>query len=150
MSHTTLSNQRLLPDTKRFLPAEVGLLDIFFKCEVCGKHLVADEEEVGATINCPDCNSPMAVPEISSIGKCPRCQYWLKFSADMKGELVHCPTCYGKVRLPGRPYPETCPKCGVGWVPPLHHCQSCSHSLDDPAIPTLIPTDRPVQGLGAA
>ncbi len=113
--------------------------DIFFKCGSCGNHLVADDAGAGVRIDCPDCNTPTTVPEISTIGKCPRCRYRLKFSSEMKGELVDCPLCHLELRLPGPRYPKICPECGAGWVPPLHRCQLCSYSLDNPRVPTLIP-----------
>lgn len=134
-----VSNQRHLPDPEICLPAEVRMLDIFFKCEACGRHFVADDAGGGVTINCPDCNTPTTIPEISTIGKCPRCRQRLKFSPEMKGEVVHCRACHEKVRLPGQHCPKICPKCGAAWDPPLHRCQRCSYSIDIPAIPTLIP-----------
>jgi DNA-directed RNA polymerase subunit RPC12/RpoP len=112
--------------------------DIFFRCGLCGRHFVADEAGVGMEINCPDCNTPTTIPEISTSGKCPRCRQRLKFSPEMKGESVHCPACRSEVRLPGQHYPKTCPKCGVGWVPPLHRCESCSYSMEDSVTPRLI------------
>ncbi len=105
--------------------------DIFFKCEACGRHFVADDAGAGIMIDCPDCNAQTTIPEIATSGKCPRCRYRLKFSTEMQGESVHCPGCHGEVRLPGQRYPKVCPKCGMGWVPPLHRCQSCSYRLDD-------------------
>ena len=81
--------------------------DIFFKCGSCGNHLVADDAGAGQTIDCPDCNTPTTIPEISTIGKCPRCGQRLKFSPEMKGELVHCPACHVQFRLPGQHYPKS-------------------------------------------
>lgn len=112
--------------------------DIFFKCEACGRHFVADDAAAGTLIPCPECNESITIPEIASAGKCPRCRYRLKFSPDMRAESVHCPACHGELRLPGQRYPRVCPKCGVGWVPPLHHCQCCSYSMDDAGIPLLL------------
>jgi DNA-directed RNA polymerase subunit RPC12/RpoP len=112
--------------------------DVFFKCEACGRHLVIDDSAVGATIDCPHCNVSTMIPEISTMGKCPRCRQHLKFSPQMKAEVVHCPTCRREIRLPGHRYPGICPKCGAGWDPPLHHCQRCSYSMDDAAIPMLM------------
>jgi DNA-directed RNA polymerase subunit RPC12/RpoP len=106
--------------------------DIFFKCEACGNNLVADDVGAGQPIDCPDCNGPTTIPEISTPHQCPRCRQRLKFSSQMKGEVVDCPACHLGIRLPGQHYPKICPKCGVGWNPPLHRCQNCSHSLDDP------------------
>jgi DNA-directed RNA polymerase subunit RPC12/RpoP len=120
--------------------------DIFFKCGSCGNHLVADDAGAGLEIGCPDCNGPTTIPEISTLVKCPRCRFHLKFSAEMKGELVDCPACHLEFRLPGQHYPKICPKCGVGWDPPLHRCQNCSYSMDDPVMPMLLPTGHPVQG----
>jgi len=122
--------------------------DIFFKCGSCGNHLVADDAGAGWTIECPDCSTPTTIPETVTIHQCPRCRHRLKFSPEMKRELVHCPTCHGEVHLPGQQYPKTCPKCGVGWDPPLHRCQNCSYSLDEPVMPMLAQADRPVQRLG--
>jgi DNA-directed RNA polymerase subunit RPC12/RpoP len=124
--------------------------DIFFKCGFCGRHFVADDAGAGIIINCPDCNTLATIPAISTPGKCPRCRYQLNFSPEMGGDSVHCPACHGEVRLPGQRYPKICPKCGVGWVPPLHRCQSCSYSMDDAGIPPLTLTDRPVPGLRAS
>lgn len=112
--------------------------DIFFKCGSCGNHLVADEAGAGITIECPDCGTPTTIPETSTSGKCPRCRLRLKFSPELSGELVDCPACHLEIRLPGLHYPKTCPECGAGWVPPLHRCQLCSYSMDNPRIPTLI------------
>ncbi len=56
------------------------LTDIFFKCRSCGKHLVADDAGAGQTINCPDCNTPTTIPEISTIHQRPGCRQRLKFS----------------------------------------------------------------------
>ena len=111
--------------------------DVFFKCEACGRHFVADDAGAGLIIDCPDCNTPTTIPEIATTGKCPRCRYRLKFSPEIRGESVHCPACHGEVRLPGQRYPTICPQCGAGWVPPLHRCQSCSYSMDNAGIPML-------------
>jgi DNA-directed RNA polymerase subunit RPC12/RpoP len=112
--------------------------DILFKCEACGRHFVAQDSGVGVTIECPDCNAATTIPNASTIGKCPRCRHHLKFSPQMKGESVHCPSCHMAIRLPGQQYPRICPKCGAAWDPPLHHCQRCSYSIDDAAMPMLI------------
>jgi hypothetical protein len=62
--------------------------DIFFKCGSCGNHLVADDAGAGQTIDCPDCNTPTTIPEISTTHQCPQYRQRLKFSPEMKGELV--------------------------------------------------------------
>jgi len=73
--------------------------DVFFKCEACGRHFVADAAGAGIIINCPDCNTLATIPEIANPGNCPRCQYELSYSPKMQGESVHCPGCRGEVRL---------------------------------------------------
>jgi DNA-directed RNA polymerase subunit RPC12/RpoP len=131
-----IADRRSCPAQIDAVPSlEVRMPDIFFKCGSCGDHLVADDAGAGQTIDCPDCNTPTTIPEISTTHQCPQCRQRLKFSPEMKGELVHCPACHGEVRLPGQHYPETCPKCGAGWVKPLHRCQSCSYSMDTPPPP---------------
>jgi len=114
--------------------------DVLFKCEACGRHLVADDSGAGVILGCPNCSTPVTIPEVSTLGKCPQCRQRLKFGAEMMGESVHCPGCHREIRLPGQRYPKTCPKCGAAWDPPLHRCQNCSYCLDSTAVPTLILT----------
>ena len=41
-------------------------MDIWFKCEHCGKSLVVDEKGRGYSVNCPDCGTAIVVPEAST------------------------------------------------------------------------------------
>jgi len=69
--------------------------DIFFKCEACGKHLVADDAGIGAAINCPDCNAAVRIPEQTAsttdngqdTRECPKCG--TRFS----GRVLVCSHC---------------------------------------------------------
>ena len=77
--------------------------DIFFKCEVCGKRLVAGDAGRGMTVNCPDCNAFITIPDLLIVQECPHCKKTLEAAAELKGELVPCPSCGGEVSLPGQP-----------------------------------------------
>ena len=94
--------------------------DIFFKCEACGKHLVADEARRGMTVQCPGCNAPVTIAPVLSVQQCPRCGQRLMIAPEMKGELVHCPSCQEAIRVPGQSSDQrageasvviVCPKC---------------------------------------
>lgn len=94
--------------------------DIFFKCEACGRHLVADEARRGMTINCPDCNVPIIIAPVLDVQQCPRCGQRLMIAPEMKGELVHCSSCHEAIRAPGQASGQQvgeasvaiiCPKC---------------------------------------
>ena len=41
-------------------------MDIWFRCEQCGKSLVADEKGRGYSVNCPDCGNTLLIPETST------------------------------------------------------------------------------------
>jgi phage FluMu protein Com len=77
--------------------------DIFFKCRVCGKYLVVDDEGVGLAIDCPDCHASITVPDLLLVHECPRCKQIVKAACEMMGELVLCRSCQTEVRLPGNP-----------------------------------------------
>jgi DNA-directed RNA polymerase subunit RPC12/RpoP len=84
-----------------FSGAEVSMPDIFFKCGSCGKHLVADDAGAGQTINCPDCDAVLAVPENVFVRECLLCKTSVQFSDDMKGEIISCPFCQKRFSLSG-------------------------------------------------
>ena len=75
--------------------------DIFFKCGLCGKHMVVDDAGAGMEVACPDCNAVLAVPENVFIRECPLCGTSVEFSDNMKGEMVPCPFCQKKFSLSG-------------------------------------------------
>lgn len=80
-----------------------SMSDIFFKCRVCGKYLVVDDDGAGLTFNCPDCSAAIAVPALLIVHECPNCRQIVKAACEMRGELVHCRSCQAQVRLPGKP-----------------------------------------------
>jgi phage FluMu protein Com len=77
--------------------------DIFFKCRVCGKYLVVDDEGAGLTVDCPDCRASISIPDLLLVHECPHCKQIVKAACEMTGELVLCRSCQTEVRLPGNP-----------------------------------------------
>ena len=39
------------------------MVDIFFKCASCGKHLVVDDSAAGTKVKCPECNDAVVIPD---------------------------------------------------------------------------------------
>jgi DNA-directed RNA polymerase subunit M/transcription elongation factor TFIIS len=94
--------------------------DIFFKCEACGKHLVADEARRGMTVKCSDCDARVTIAPVLNVQQCPRCGQRLMIAPEMKGELLHCSSCQEAIRAPGHSSDQraregsiviACPKC---------------------------------------
>jgi DNA-directed RNA polymerase subunit RPC12/RpoP len=75
------------------------MVDIFFKCASCGKHLVVNDSAAGANINCPDCNDIVVIPTLVIPRMCPHCSQELKFASNMTRERVQCSACKADVVL---------------------------------------------------
>ena len=75
------------------------MVDIFFKCTSCGKHLVVDDSAAGANVNCPDCNDIVVIPTLVVPRLCPHCSQELKFAGNMTWEHVQCSACKADVVL---------------------------------------------------
>jgi DNA-directed RNA polymerase subunit RPC12/RpoP len=43
------------------MEAELKRMDISFRCEKCGQHIVIDEAGEGMTVQCPSCNHNLTV-----------------------------------------------------------------------------------------
>jgi DNA-directed RNA polymerase subunit RPC12/RpoP len=76
------------------------MTDIFFKCGLCGKHLVAHDARAGADVKCPDCANSTTIPNGVIVEHCSQCGQTVKASVEMKGERVDCSFCGSAVRLP--------------------------------------------------
>ncbi len=82
---------------------------IRFACPKCGRPFFATSAQIGATIRCPNCNSPVAVPKTLTLPPppaplvrfgCPRCGQHLSATRDQIGETAPCPNCNAEVMVP--------------------------------------------------
>jgi predicted RNA-binding Zn-ribbon protein involved in translation (DUF1610 family) len=101
------------------------MVDIFFKCEACGKHLVVDEARKGMPVECPACQAAIAIPTMLNVHQCPRCGQRLMISSQMKGDLLHCSACQEAIRAPG-----LTGECGAGENSVVIACPLCHANVD--------------------
>jgi DNA-directed RNA polymerase subunit M/transcription elongation factor TFIIS len=97
------------------------MIDIFFKCEACGNHLVVDEARRSVAVECPDCHAPIVIPATLNAQQCPRCGRRLMIAPGMKGALVHCSSCREAIRTPGASTDQAIGDSSAGIVCPQCH-----------------------------
>lgn len=79
-------------------------MDIEFKCNKCGQHVVIEEAGAGLTVPCPKCGQSLAVPKppsATATKKCPFC------AEEIRSDAVKCKHC-GEFLDGSRP-PQTTP-----------------------------------------
>jgi DNA-directed RNA polymerase subunit RPC12/RpoP len=87
-------------------------------CRRCDRPVLARTTWIGWEVQCPHCNSPMRVPEVSSDRRpvqaegpdlsakncfnfaCPRCECLLEAHTGMCGRPANCPTCAARFNVP--------------------------------------------------
>ena len=135
------------------------MLKIYFKCNSCGKHLVAGDATAETKIDCQDCNCKQIVPNPSILQYCSNCNQAVKIDSALQGEVLHCHGCHKPILLPVHrdakiyclckrceknielPVSEAgkllaCPKC-EGWI----RCPELTEVVN--AIPDRIPIRQP-------
>ncbi len=120
-------------------------------CLRCDRPVVARAAWVGWEVQCPHCESPMRVPEMSDDGRpvqargpdlsaksrfnfaCPRCECLLEAHTGMSGRLASCPTCAARLNVPylrgktGRPERAVLVDGGDELPTPVHAYGASGH-----------------------
>ena len=76
------------------------MYDILFICELCGTHLSADENDVGAIFPCPECANDLTVPVGDILFECPVCEKSLLAGKAAAWQQFHCPECQQLITIP--------------------------------------------------
>ncbi len=124
---------------------------VYFKCN-CAKSLAVDDSEAGRQVQCPDCGTPLLVPEPDVFWKC-ACGEEMSASRNLAGSIVQCAACETEHTVPVRlslkrdnrqrddfvsdvprvPVARTsevqCPKCGYMSPQVLARCPQCQNYL---------------------
>jgi len=89
--------------------------------------MVVDDKGVGLTINCPGCQTAIAVPNVLLVHQCPHCRGKIKSAAEMKGELVDCPGCGKEFQVPGALEAQAATPTTVAYI-----CPACQAEVEAP------------------
>ena len=75
------------------------MADLVFRCSACSKSLVIDERGVGLTVQCVDCEAPLAVPAADIHFECESCGCSLAVPSGLEHTPFQCPSCDETVQL---------------------------------------------------
>ena len=76
------------------------MFDILFICKHCGTHLSADENDVGASLPCPECAHDIKIPVGDILFECPQCGKSLLAGRTAVRQPFHCPSCERVITVP--------------------------------------------------
>ncbi len=129
--------------------------DVKFPCPHCDQHMVAPEEMLGDTVDCPACKRSIRIPLVSAktsaprdlLFTCPQCSKFLVIDVRAAGRSCTCTDCQSPVSIPVPAVEFTCRGCGhelsvpAGLTAAVVQCPECDLELAVGGAPAEIKSD---------